>query len=62
MELYLFSLYFPSFYRTTDYTRNTMNLPMLVSVEGGELLELLFSSVKCENMAILAIINVAPNA
>jgi len=34
---------------------------MLVCVEGGELLEL-FSSVKCANMAILAIINVAPKA
>jgi hypothetical protein len=35
---------------------------MLVCVEGGELLELLVSSMKCANMTILAIINVAPHA
>lgn len=50
-----------TFCRTTDYIRNIMNWPMLVCVEGDELFEL-FSSVKCANMAILAIINVAPNA
>jgi hypothetical protein len=35
---------------------------MLVCVEVGELWELLVSSMKCANMAMLAIINVVPHA